>query len=50
MVDKAISVITTVFAVTAIGIALRPNAPTATVITAFWNGIANAQKAAFGPS
>lgn len=49
MVDKAISVITTIFAVTAVGIALRPNAPTAKVITALFDGIANTQRAAFGP-
>lgn len=50
MVDKALSVVTTIFAVTALGIALRPNAPTAKVITATFSGIAKTQRAAFGPS
>lgn len=50
MVDKVISVVTTIFAVTALGIALRPNAPTAKVIEATFNGIATTQRAAFGPS
>lgn len=50
MGDKVVTVITTVFIVTAVGIALRPGAPTAKVLTAFWNGIAKSQRAAFGPS
>lgn len=50
MMDKAFTVITTIFLVTAVGIALRPNAPTAGVLSSFFNGIAADQKAAFGPS
>lgn len=50
MMDKAISVITTIFLVTALGIALRPGAPTAKVITALFTGIAKTQRAAYGPS
>lgn len=50
MVDKIVSVVTTIFAVTALGIALRPSAPTAAVITSTFNGIATSQRAAFGPS
>lgn len=49
MVDKVVSVVATIFAVTALGIALRPNAPTAKVITSFFNGIATTQRAAYGP-
>ena len=50
MVDKILGIIGIIFAVTALGIALRPNAPTARVITAFFGGIAATQRAAFGPS
>ena len=50
MVDKLVSIVSTIFAVTALGIALRPNAPTANVIAATFNGIATTQRAAFGPS
>lgn len=50
MVDKVISVISTIFLVTALGIALRPGAPTAKVIEALFGGISKAQRAAFGPS
>jgi len=49
MLDKIISIFTTIFLVTALGIALRPGAPTAKVITAWFNGIAKTQRAAFGP-
>lgn len=48
--DKMFSVLTTVFAVTALGIALRPGAPTAKVITALTSGVAKIQTASFGPS
>jgi len=44
------AVVGTVFAVTALGIALRPGAPTATVVSALTNGIAKMQSATFGPS
>ncbi len=50
MVDKITSVITTMFLVTAVGIALRPGAPTAKVISAFFTGLSQTQRAAFGPS
>lgn len=50
MVDKFVSVLTTVFMVTALGIALRKGAPTAKVIAAGGDAIAKIQKATFGPS
>lgn len=50
MADKLISVVTTIFLVTAVGIALRPGAPTAKVIEAIFSGISKSQRAAFGPS
>lgn len=50
MVNGVVTIITTAFCVTALGIALRPNAPTAAVATALTNGIANMQKASFGPA
>lgn len=50
MIDKLIGVVGTIFAVTALGIALRPNAPTAKVIEAGFAGIAATQRAAFGPA
>lgn len=50
MVDKIVSIFTTAFVVTAVGIALRPKAPTAAVITAATTGVAKMQTAAFGPS
>jgi hypothetical protein len=50
MFDKVVSIVVTIFAVTALGIALRPGAPTASVIKAFFSGLAASQKAAFGPS
>lgn len=50
MVDKIISLLTTVFLVTALGIALRKGAPTAKVITASGNAIAKMQRASFGPA
>ena len=49
MVEKFLGIFTTIFLVTALGIALRPGAPTAKVITAWFNGIASTQRAAFGP-
>ena len=50
MVDKLLGIVGIIFAVTALGIALRPNAPTAKVIQATFAGIAQSQRAAFGPS
>ena len=49
MVNNIVTIFTTALAVTALGIALRPNAPTAAVLTAGLGGFANIQKAAFGP-
>ena len=49
MLDKVLTIVTTAFAVTAVGIALRPGAPTANVIGAFFSGLAKSQTAAFGP-
>jgi hypothetical protein len=50
MVDKVVSLFTTALVVTAVGIALRPKAPTAAVLRSGLNGFANIQRAAFGPS
>jgi len=50
MKDALIAIVGTAFAVTAVGIALRPGAPTAGVIAALTNGIAKMQSATFGPS
>ena len=50
MVDKVISIFTTALAVTAVGIALRPGAPTANVIKETLTGFAGVQRATFGPS
>jgi hypothetical protein len=50
MLDKLFSLIGTIFVVTAIGIALRPGAPTAKIISAFGNTLVGAQKAAYGAS
>ena len=47
MLDKLFSLLGTIFVVTAIGIALRPGAPTAKIITAFGNTLVGAQKAAY---
>ena len=47
--DKVFSVFSTVLAVTALGVALRPKAPTADVIKALTSGFASMQTAAFGP-
>jgi len=49
MFDKAISVITTVFIVTAIGIVLRPGSTAPQFVPALTNGIAKMQTAAYGP-
>ena len=49
MIDKIVTVFTTALAVTALGIALRPNAPTAQVLQSGLGGFAEIQKAAFGP-
>ena len=49
MVDKLVSVLTMALAITGLGIALRPGAPTAHVIGASTTGFAKIQTAAFGP-
>lgn len=46
MVDSIVSIFTTALIVTAIGIALRPGAPTAKVIESTFTGFAKVQKAA----
>lgn len=46
MVNSIVSIFITALVVTAIGIALRPNAPTAKVISATLGGFAGIQKAA----
>lgn len=50
MVDKIVSIFTTALLITGLGIALRPNAPTAKVIESTLSGFAKVQRAAFGPS
>ena len=50
MVDKIVSVFVTALAVTAVGIALRPGAPTAKVIDATLSGFAKMQRSAYGPA
>lgn len=50
MVDKLVTIVTTALAVTAVGIALRPGAPTAKVIGASGTALARVQRASFGPN
>lgn len=50
MIDKVVSIFTTALAVTALGIALRPKAPTADVLREGLGGFAKIQTAAFGPN
>lgn len=50
MLDKVVSIATTALLITAVGIALRPGAPTAKVIESAFSGLAKVQRAAFGPS
>lgn len=49
MGDKIFAVATTALVITGVGIALRPNAPTAKVIEATLTGFSKVQTAAFGP-
>ena len=49
MIDKLVTVITTAFAVTAVGIAFRKGSQAPAVISATTGGIARMQTAAFGP-
>ena len=50
MLDNVVSIITTAFMVTAVGIALRPNSPLPKVIEATGTALSRSQTAAFGPS
>jgi hypothetical protein len=50
MVDKLVSIVTTALCVTAVGIALRPKAPTANVIKAAGSALANVERATYGPA
>lgn len=50
MVNKIIGLFTTAFVITGLGIALRPGAPTASVIGTSLSGLAKIQTAAFGPT
>jgi hypothetical protein len=50
MFDKVVGVFTTALVITGVGIALRPNAPTAKVVDSLLKGFAGIQKAAYGPS
>lgn len=49
MIDKVFSVATTALVVTAVGIALRPGAPTANVVDSLLTGFAKIQTATYGP-
>lgn len=48
MGDKIVSVFTTALIITGVGIALRPDAPTAKVIESTLKGFASIQRAAYG--
>lgn len=48
MGDRIVSVFTTALIITGVGIALRPNAPTARVIESTLTGFARIQRAAAG--
>ena len=50
MLDRLFALVGTIFIVTAIGIALRPGAPTANIVKAFGDTLVGAQKAAYGAS
>lgn len=50
MIDKLVTIVTTALAVTAVGIALRPGAPTARVIMSSGSALAKVQRASFGPN
>lgn len=50
MIDKITTVLVTALVVTAVGIALRPKAPTAKVISAATTGFANIERATYGPA
>lgn len=46
MINSIVSIFTSALVVTAVGIALRPGAPTASVISSTFNSFANVEKAA----
>jgi hypothetical protein len=48
MFDKLFTLLGTVFVVTAIGIALRPGAPTASIVKSLGDTLVNSQRAAYG--
>jgi hypothetical protein len=50
MADKFFTFLTTVLAITGVGIALRPGAPTAKVIGASGSALAKVQRGTFGPN
>lgn len=50
MLDKLFSLIGTIFIITAVGIALRPGAPTAAIVKSLGDTLVGAQKAAYGAS
>ena len=50
MIEKVVSIFSLALVATMVGIALRPNAPTASVLTAGTTGFAKIETAAFGPS
>lgn len=50
MVDKIVTIFTTALAVTAVGIALRPGAPTAKVALASGTAFAKIERGAYGPN
>lgn len=50
MVDKIVSIFTTALIVAAVGIALRPGAPTAKVIQAVGSGFSQIVRSTYGPA
>jgi len=49
MLDKLFGLLGTIFVVTAIGIALRPGAPTASIVKTLGDTLVKSQQATFGP-
>lgn len=50
MIDSFVTIAVTALTVTAVGIALRPGAPTAKVVSAGFGGLANVERSAYGPN
>jgi hypothetical protein len=48
MFDKLFTLLGTIFVVTAIGIALRPGAPTASIVKTLGDTLVKSQQAAYG--